>query len=216
MDIKKLQKQIMEKKHLKKKKLNEEISEQIMELSGLIDEEGATILLAKKYGINIGNKTENKHKKFLDKWKGKLQIIVDNPQIRRLKTQSVINADGTYRNLKFAPKDLENIREDKIKTGAPYECYIFILSIKERFNAQFGAFKSITFLIWDEKSNMPRAYSCIPPQFIAQELDNNSYNTIYHIEYEGLKQSQTNENRSYHFGKITRIGKINKLVQSSL
>lgn len=217
MNVQEMKQKILDKTKMDEKSYAALIRKNIEEMNGLIDEEGATLLIAKQHGINlIDNDSGNEHKEFLNKWKSKLQILVDNPTIRSKKVAEVVNEDGTYKNLKFAPKELENVKEDKIKTGAPYNCYIFILSIKTRFHPNYGDFKSIIFLLWDEKTKFPRIYSCIPPKFISYEIDNNSYNTLYYVEYEGLKQSQTNENRSYHNGEITRIAKINKLVQSSL
>lgn len=214
LDIEIMKNKILEK--IDEEKLENRIKQKINELEGLIDVEGALVLIGKE--LNCFREPTDKpiNERFLDKWGSKLRMIISNKMIKDNIISKIKNGDGTYNNFKFAPESM-NLKKDYAKiSGAPCNCYIFILRMNERFGGYGNTFKSVVFMYWDNINSNPKVYSCIPPSFIANQLNNNSYYGIYNIQYEGLIPSNKHENRSYHGGKIIKVGKINKTIQKSL
>ena len=204
--------------------LNSKIRNEIEELSGLIDVEGALIIIANRKGISINeqqSEDELEFTQFVDKHKTLLQQIVDNSELRN----SIYNAAPKYENddfkslynFKFGLEEntKENYREGKIFSGEDYDCYIFIMSIKQRYSVQYNSkFTSVNVLLWEDINDKPIVVSIILPTFLSQLGKSHNYYTIFKVHYDGLIELENGNH--YHKGSFTKVAKINKMVQSKL
>jgi hypothetical protein len=183
------------------------VETQITELSGLIDEEGALIIVAKDLGIDF-----NKIEKVSEKQLKLFSAIVNN---RSLKTVLYNNAEkgstGYIKQFRFSN---EVINEDLFTTsGKNFVATVFVLNIKKT-EVRGNPMIFVNLMVFTVENEMPKIVSVIPCKFCSRLGNMDSLHSVFRLNY--TEKRKMDEDIYEHIGSLEFLKKIKKTKQAKL
>lgn len=197
------------------------------EFNGLIGMDGniEELFKRKKIEPEIQKSSTNEQDpddiKFLKSKRIFLQRIVDEKEFRKkIHDHAPKTEKGYLYTLKLGDPTNQSKKEASIFTGTNFSAYVMVLSRKNiesvNLQSQEREIKQVINAIFFTDNGKTHYCSYFPHAFDSMLGNQNSYYTLFRMQYEGLKDSEKTKGHKYHAGRCYRIIRINKSIQSTL